>query len=35
VRLEPNISVATVTTISAPVRLKETRFPFRVSEAAQ
>jgi len=34
-RLESNISVAAVTTISAPMPLGETRFPFRVSEAAQ
>ena len=32
-RLESNISVATVTMISAPMPLKETRFPFRASEA--
>ena len=34
-RLESNISVATVIAISAPLPLKETLFPFRVSEGVR
>ena len=34
-KLETNISVAAVTIISAPLLLKETRFPFQGSEGVR